>query len=222
MLSELRGGWHLFGANVVTLVPDDASALAQISRTGGDQTLIHRYDGRGFLARAEVWKGVPPVSMQIWSTPTYSSDGTLMSLEEVTSSGFQWTRTNVLYFGGRPVALWRKSQSGAASTTYLTTDHLGTPVFALAANGTTLWHGGFEPFGRDYQQGTSQDALTKGIFLRLPGQWLSAQWENATLGMQLYYNVHRWYEPATGRYTSVDPLLKSAAFPESSVRPSGV
>lgn len=193
------------GANVVTLVPDDASALARIGRSGG-LTLFNTYDGRGFLARAEVWKGEPPVFTEAWSTPTYSSDGTLMSLEEVKDAGATWTRTNILYFAGRPVALWRKSQSGAASTSYLTTDHLGTPVFALAANGTTLWHGGFEPFGRDWQAGTSSDSLKHGIPLRLPGQWLSAEWEYATLGMQVYYNVHRWYEPATGRYASPDSL----------------
>jgi RHS repeat-associated protein len=66
---------------------------------------------------------------------------------------------------------------------------------------------GFEPFGRDWQEGTSQDASAKGILLRLPGQWDDPLWDSATLGENLYYNLHRWYETQSGRYTSVDPLV---------------
>lgn len=84
--------------------------------------------------------------------------------------------------------------------TFLTTDHLGTPVMASDEAGQTLWQGGFEPFGRDYA-----DARGAGIFLRLPGQWWDPVWEDAALGADVYYNVHRWYEYGTGRYTRVDP-----------------
>ena len=45
------------------------------------------------------------------------------------------------------------------------------------------------------------------LFLRFPGQWETELWEDASLGTGgLYFNVYRWYENATGRYTRPDPL----------------
>jgi RHS repeat-associated protein len=49
-------------------------------------------------------------------------------------------------------------------------------------------------------------ALANDVFLRFPGQWEDDVWQQATLGSELYYNVHRWYQPQTGRYTRADPL----------------
>jgi hypothetical protein len=34
--------------------------------------------------------------------------------------------------------------------TFLTVDHLETPILATTDTGTTTWSGGFEPFGEDY------------------------------------------------------------------------
>jgi RHS repeat-associated protein len=83
---------------------------------------------------------------------------------------------------------------------------IGTPVYALNQAGTEFWKGGLEPFGRDWQEGTANDMLTKGIFLRFPGQWDDGLFSNAMLGGGAYQNVYRWYEGGTGRYLSADPL----------------
>jgi RHS repeat-associated protein len=45
-----------------------------------------------------------------------------------------------------------------------------------------------------------------GIFLRFPGQWDDPSFRANGLRGGLYYNVHRWYEAGTGRYTRPDPL----------------
>jgi RHS repeat-associated protein len=100
--------------------------------------------------------------------------------------------------------------AGAESWIYLSTDHLGTPLLATADTGTVVWEGGFEPFGRDYQAGTPAGALENGVYLRLPGQWEDTSWADATSGAGIAYNVHRWLEPGTGRYTRPDPLTNSA------------
>src|SRR5690606_21781565 len=71
----------------------------------------------------------------------------------------------------------------------------------------------FEPFGEDWQAGTLMNSLGKGIFLRMPGQWKDPLWSDATYPMELFYNVHRWYETGTGRYLSVDPLNHSGVVP---------
>jgi len=67
-----------------------------------------------------------------------------------------------------------------------------------------LWSGGFEPFGKDFT-----NASAKGIFLRLPGQWVHSVWGDASLGGELYYNVNRWYENQTARYVAPDPASLS-------------
>jgi RHS repeat-associated protein len=110
--------------------------------------------------------------------------------------------THVFYFASRPVAQW----STVSGLTYLTTDHLGTPVLATDSSGTTIWQGGFTPFGEPYQ------LMDPSLFLRLPGQWVDSSWSG--YGEELYYNVNRWYMPGTGRYTQTDPLQS-----ERSIRP---
>jgi hypothetical protein len=129
-------------------------------------------------------------------SPTYASEGRLLAKPAETSA-----QDLVFYFAGRPVAQLR---TGAVPTwTYLTTDHLGTPVAGTNGAQASIWHGGFEPFGAEF---TTPSASSAGVFLRLPGQWDDTYWSDATLGASLFYNVRRWYEPLTGRYVRADPL----------------
>jgi RHS repeat-associated protein len=76
----------------------------------------------------------------------------------------------------------------------------------LVTNGAKelVWSGGFEPFGEDWN-----GAGKAGVFLRLPGQWDDETWKKATIGEVVYYNVFRWYQPNTGRYSRPDPLRLS-------------
>jgi RHS repeat-associated protein len=101
----------------------------------------------------------------------------------------------------------QRADDGTTVTwTYLTTDHLGTPAIATDEDGFEIWLGPFEPFGRDYWEGSGYGASFNGIHLRLPGQWDDGRWRIADTGADLYYNVHRWYEYGTGRYSKSDPI----------------
>ncbi len=82
---------------------------------------------------------------------------------------------------------------------------------ATDQNGGITWHGGFEPFGTDYQAGTGDGASDNGISLRLPGQWVDDTWVDATSGAEIYYNVWRSAETFSGRYTRPDPVLLGRA-----------
>jgi RHS repeat-associated protein len=188
------------GANQVDFTFDAAGQLALIERPAASETLTLRYDGRGFLCDAS-----DTVSGG-YTKPTYSSDGVVMSLERLPDSAGTTEIHNVLYFAGIPVVLWTKVGTAASTRQYLAHDHLGTPIFAFSTAGTALWNGGLGPFGKDWQEGTANDMLGKGIFLRFPGQWDDAIFTNASLGADVYYNVHRWYEPHGGRYSRPDPL----------------
>ncbi len=202
--SDHNAGGYLdlvdLGANDIDFTFDDAGSLAEVERPVASESLTMLYDGRGFLREAAdaITGG--------WVKPVYSSEGRLMSLERLPTAAGTAERIHVLYFAGRPAAIWKKVGAAAATWNPIVTDRLGTPVYALTTAGAQHWIGGFEPFGRDHQQGGAQDSLAKGIFLRMPGQWDDSLFNGATLGDDVYFNLYRWYEPQTGRYTRVDPL----------------
>jgi RHS repeat-associated protein len=97
--------------------------------------------------------------------------------------------------------------------TFVSTDHLGTPNLATAVSGRKIWDGGFEPFGADWN-----GAQARGVFLRFPGQWVDGGGENVGVASGLTYNLHRWYEAASGRYERPDPL-DGAKLPSGMLEP---
>jgi RHS repeat-associated protein len=215
---RLKGAGIPATANLLTWPGDLATVGARSTLT---------YDGRGFLRRAtkpafsifddsfetvdtSCWSQTCPDTSEsnapagtcftpgsaTTTTATYGSEGLLYALQRQTGE-----RHHVIHFAGRPVAQLRVPTAGAAAFTYLTADHLGTPVLAMNQAGTTLWRGGFEPFDTDWNGA----AGAAGVFLRFPGQWDDSAW--AGVGATgLSYNLNRWYERGTGRYERVDPI----------------
>jgi RHS repeat-associated protein len=190
------------GGNFIDFQFDDASRLAGADRTSvGGGAAAFLYDGRGFLRSAtQTAGGTASV------TPLYDSAGLLHALRRQPSPTDPVDTTYVFYFAGRPVAQLEIDGTGAETWTYLTTDHLGTPLVATDQTGAITWEGGFRPFGTDYQAGTGNGASENGIRLRLPGQWVDDTWADATSGAGIYQNTWRWYAPDIGRYSRPDPL----------------
>jgi RHS repeat-associated protein len=184
------------GANVVNFSSDDEGRLAGLERLGN--TALMRYDGRSFLERVD--EGGTTNFVQ----PAYSSDGMLYSLFGIQYGGATSSR-HAFYFAGRPVGILEVPSGGSEMCTFLSTDHLSTPLLATDFDGAEVWSGGFEPFGRDWHDGASNDAQETAIFLRFPGQWFEESWANASSGVDLVYNLHRWYAMSIGRYTRPDP-----------------
>ncbi len=210
---------------------DALGRMSQI-KTDSDETagalVTLAYDGRSFLRQA-ARSPFPGQPATVTTRPTYSSDGLLMHKETTAVLGPEDPRGEgtvasdayVLYFAGRPVGILENETltplgggtTSSSTLTYLTTDHLGTPVLATDASGASTWSGGFEPFGDDWQAQAGTGASEAGVFLRFPGQWDDAAWGGAGEGEArasdpgLYYNVHRWYEYGTGRYGRVDPAF---------------
>ncbi|WP_326836236.1 RHS repeat-associated core domain-containing protein [Amycolatopsis rhabdoformis] len=73
----------------------------------------------------------------------------------------------------------------------IVTDLLGTPTELLDADGATVWRDSGGLWDR-----AGSATLTP---LRFPGQYADSE-------SGLHYNVYRYYDPATGRYLSQDPL----------------
>ncbi len=189
------------GGNLVDFTFDDASRLSAAEHPASGASAAFLYDGRGFLRSAtQTAGGTASV------TPLYDSAGLLHALRRQPTSTDPVETTYVLYLAGRPVAQLQIDGTGTETWQYLTTDHLGTPLVATDQTGAITWQGGFRPFGTDYQAGTGNGASDDGIPLRLPGQWVSDVWADATSGAGVHYNVWRWYSPNIGRYTRPDPL----------------
>ncbi len=74
-------------------------------------------------------------------------------------------------------------------------DHLGTPQKMTAVNGLVVWAAKYSSFGKaevDPGSGVENN-------LRFPGQYFDGE-------TGLHYNMHRYYDPETGRYLTPDPI----------------
>jgi YD repeat-containing protein len=141
---------------------DDAGRLTRFVDRTKNEGVSFRYDGRGFLREAKQdLASCTPFA----TTATYSSEGTLMHRRQVHGITAGATAEDyVFYFAGRPVGQLTTSP-GPVKVTYLTTDHLGTPILSTASNQSVGFVGGLEPFGRDW----NGSAQSNGVFLRFPG-----------------------------------------------------
>jgi len=96
-----------------------------------------------------------------------------------------------VYHYGEPVA---QIDGGVSETLiYLHTDHLGTPRVASNTSGVQVWSWDSDAFGVGVPTGTAE------VNLRCAGQYFDAE-------SDLHYNWNRYYNPATGRYVSSDPI----------------
>ena len=93
-----------------------------------------------------------------------------------------------------PVALVTGVNTATPGLLMVHADHLGRPTRLTDATRATVWSASYDPFGQPWQvTGTVEQNL------RFPGQYFLIE-------SGLSYNWHRFYDPATGRYTQPDPL----------------
>jgi RHS repeat-associated protein len=81
-------------------------------------------------------------------------------------------------------------------------DHAGTPLFLVDAKGEILW----EALPDDWKAAKEVELVKLLVseygvrqFIRFQGQWADEE-------TGFYYNLHRYYDPAMGRYLSQDPI----------------
>jgi RHS repeat-associated protein len=224
---------NLLENGITTFTYGEDRRLARLGKPGGP---TFTFDGRGYLSRSKA--PLPATYFTDDTVPTYSSEGLLLHrharrnvLSGTTVSSVRDSNLYIFYFAGRPVATLDKVTEGPPvleftatwALSYLTVDHLGTPILVTNPSGAQIWQGGFEPFGADYN--------SVPTILRFPGQWSDTIWDGGGDG-GLYYNVHRWYEARQGRYTQPDPLgingggnnlyLYAGADPLQHVDPNGL
>jgi RHS repeat-associated protein len=114
-----------------------------------------------------------------------------------------------LWLGDTPVAVLKPASSsvvfggtiaGNWAVYYVQPDQLNTPRLVVNSANVAVWTWDSAPFGESVADQNPAGLGTFAYSLRFPGQ----QFDSTT---RLHYNYYRDYEPATGRYVQVDPLI---------------
>jgi len=103
--------------------------------------------------------------------------------------------SETVYLYTIPVAV---IQQGVVYTVH--TDQLDTPRAISDPQGVTVWRWEGEPFGATL---ADEDPDGDGVKFVFNGRF-AGQYYDAETG--LYYNYYRYYDPATGRYVTSDPV----------------
>ena len=123
----------------------------------------------------------------------YAEDGITL-LGEYGPTGAASTVSETVYIGDTPVLVLR-----GGSVFYVLPDYLNTPRVVRNSSGTTVWRWHSDAFG---VAGPNENPGGVSLFswnARFPGQYFDSE-------AGLYYNNARYYDAATGRYYSSDPI----------------
>ncbi|WP_272867046.1 RHS repeat-associated core domain-containing protein [Desulfobulbus propionicus] len=193
---------------VVELYTSEGTALGQELSTGADGQVCFTLPEGSYKLRVgyndqQFWSGVIN-TYPLGNTPVEmvnGSGGILSRLHDPHPS--LWHGTPPEY---RPLlALTLGSLAGMLTTTstpvaatpqvvYYLNDHLGTAQLLVDATGIVIWQGDAQPFGQVTEVINQIDHR-----FRFPGQMVDPE-------SGLHYNWNRFYDPATGRYLSPDPI----------------
>jgi RHS repeat-associated protein len=133
----------------------------------------------------------------------YSPELHLLAESELTASASPAILSEYIWFAGRPIG--QSDTTGATSWTF--TDHLGTPTIQTSAAQGVTWRAEYEPYGAVFGLRSPDQHQP----LHFPGQEAEQLSTGANGVTDRSYNVYRWYEHSSGRYSQVDPL--KARFP---------
>ena len=170
---------NLTSDGVRTLTWDALNRLVKVEQNG-TATATYGYDSQNRRIRKTV--GGKTILYH------YCQDNLLIA--ETLADGT--TLREYVYLDGEPLAL-REYETNPGTYYYLN-DHLGTPQQLAKPDGTPVWKAAYLPYGQAQVR-----TATVANNLRFPGQYFDAE-------TGLHYNWNRFYDPATGRYISADPI----------------
>ncbi|MCK4828908.1 RHS domain-containing protein, partial [bacterium] len=161
-----------------------------------DNRLVSVKDGAGGAIGGY---GYDPFGRRLWKEVGgvrtwffYSDEGLVGEYE------YDSTVNEIKTYGWLPGSTWGTDPlfmaEGGQYYWYLN-DHLGTPQKLINGSGQVVWSALYDAFGAAEVGG---DSVVESN-LRFPGQYFDGE-------TGLHYNWHRYYDPETGRYVTVDPI----------------
>ncbi len=214
------------GSNRIATMPDSSITYDPAGHITNIHGLILGYNQAGRLATiSQPAKGNKPpkevASMvynafsqrthKITDTGTsvyhYDVDGNLIL--ETTATGefvarYIWVDSEPILFTGLAEVTTGKGKNRVTTleevSSYVHTDHLGTPRVATNDAQNVVWRWDEDAFGQtEPNEDPDGDGTVVPIKLRFPGQYADAE-------TGFYYNWNRYYDPKTGRYITSDPI----------------
>ncbi len=171
------------GLPALRYVYDVENRLVQVERGDGLVIATYHYDPFG----RRLWKEVGGIRTYF----LYADEGLI---GEYDANG-----NAIKTYGYAPGSSWTTDPlylKVGSQTYWYQNDHLGTPQKLIDTSGRVVWSATYDAFG------AAQIAISEvENNLRFPGQYYDAE-------TGFHYNWNRYYDPATGRYLSADPLDK--------------
>ncbi|WP_309243369.1 RHS repeat-associated core domain-containing protein [Caballeronia sp. CLC5] len=176
-------------------------------------------DGRGAGATLYGWdgdtlaweSGDAYAGGQARTTHYVYEPGGFVPLAQASQSGYIGLHAQPVYEGRYDIdrdPLWVSVAEPVAFAQigYYQCDHLGTPQEITDAQGEVAWSAHYKAWG-EAKEAISTAARRAGISnpLRFQGQYHDHE-------TGLHYNRNRYYDPATGRYLSKDPIGLAGGF----------
>jgi RHS repeat-associated protein len=220
------GGATAQGYDLAGHLTSDASGTYTYSGRGRLKTELRSGNSFSYLYNAleqRTYKGGPTTVITTGKAYfAYDEAGHLVGEYDATGKAVYET----VYLGDMPVAALTAPAVGQTTVSYIYADHLNTGrVIVRPADQAILWQwGSNEPFGQSQANSNPNGLGAYTYNPRFPGQVADAEsgW---------FYNWHRDYNPALGRYVQSDPTglsgginiyQYSGASPTSSIDPTGL
>jgi RHS repeat-associated protein len=201
-------------------VPAKSNSYDAAGNLTGDGTNVYTYSARGRLSQVLIGTRVVTYLYNGWgqrvskaSNQQIATGGNHYVYDEAghVIGEYDWKGQPIeetVYLGDMPVAVLTPTVTGTAPNTvttvnvhYVYADHLNAPrVIVRASDNKMVWRwDDSDPFGVQRPDNNPSGLGTFVYNLRFPGQ----VFDQETL---LHYNMHRDYDPATGRYIQSDPI----------------
>jgi len=195
--NRLSGVVHDANGNIIddgvfTYTYDSENRLIQV--TNGVDVTTYKYDGDGRR-----------ISKTVNGEKTYYAYGTgLNVLTEFNSQGIP--KFDYIYAGNKNIARVNFDATGTPeSKTFYHSDHLGSNIAITDATSTVEWDRVYLPYGEGFNDPNVD-------FLQNTHEYTAKELDE---DIGLYYYGARYYNPAIGRFMSVDPAGGDLTDPQS-------
>ena len=203
--TDEQGASTTSAIRTITVLANQAPAVSLTSPTANQsfaapasiQLTAEASDPDNALAKVEFFQGATLIAT-ILNAP-YAH-----TWENVTAGSYQITARATDALGAEtstgPITI--SVTNPQPTLVYLHADHLNTPRLATDETGKVLWRNlpTTEPFGNSpVEEDPDNDGVSFTLNLRFPGQYYDKE-------TNLSYNLNRWYDSGTGRYTTFDPI----------------